>query len=183
MMEKMYNKYDFLSNEGNYAFKDLVNNLFPICMGIAERYCKNNASVYECAKQCFLNTIYEILQEDSEEFSNEVLLKKFKICLTKKIIFQREGERIADTTTVVSAIKKESNLFSASEYYKNYTIEELLTHLRNLNPLQQVIYNLIIIDEFTPTEVANIIEHSELSVKFMLEKAIYNLHTSIKSSI
>lgn len=183
-MSNTYFKADFLLNKDNEVLSTFIDNVFPYCLGIAKRYTKTDEQTEELSKQCFLYTLRDIIQKkEEEEFNNDIFLHQFKMCLVKTILSQRQGERIADTVTISLAKKQEGNLFSASEYYKNISIEEIIAHLRKLNTLQQIIYNLISIDNFSIAEVATVIGHNELSVKALFEKAQYNLLSSIKSII
>lgn len=183
-MSNTYFKTDFLLDKDNNTLNKFIDNLFPQCLGIAKRYSKTDEQAEEICKQCFLNTLKEMIQkkETEEEFNDTMFLHQFKICLVKTLLSQRTGELIADTISI-SVAKSENNLFSTSEYYKNLSAEEIILHLRKLNLLQQIIYNLISIDNFSTTEVAEIVEHNELSVKALFEKAQYNLLSSIKSII
>ncbi|GIV26820.1 MAG: hypothetical protein KatS3mg027_0634 [Bacteroidia bacterium] len=185
MQKIIYNKQDFLVHKkNNNAFlEQLIENIYPYCNGIASRYAKTDEQANNHTKSCFLKTLKILLDREEEEFDNTTFLKQFTICVAKTILAERKGERIADTTIVSSYKKKDTNLFAASEYYKTLTPNDLIQHLRKLNTLQQLIYNLICIDQFSLSETAEILEHNELSIKALLEKAKYNLFTSIKSIV
>lgn len=178
-----YHKQDFLLHKENDTYiENFIHDVFSKCLGIAHRYCRTESQKNELSKKCFLYTLKFFIEKDEEEFNDITFLKQYKICLAKNILSARKGELIADTVYVTNT-RTEENLFSTSEYYKNLSAEDIITHLRKLNPLQQIIYNLIYIDNFTIPEVADIIQYNELSVKALSEKAKHNLFASIKSII
>ncbi len=182
-MNNTYFKEDFLSHKDNSTLNKLIDNLFSKCKGIAKRYSQTDEQAEQINEKCFLSAIRELIKDETkEEFDDMMFLNQFKVCVVKEILHQRKGQLIADTTTI-SIGKKESNLFSTSEYYLNTSPEDIILHLRKLNNIQQVIYNMICIDNFSMAEVSQIIQHNELSVKALLEKAKYNLFTSIKSIV
>lgn len=183
MTSTIYHKQDFFSSKDTSALEHLIENVYSYCNGIAARYSKTDEQANELNNVCFLNTLKSLLEKEKEEFDNSDFLKYYTICIVKSILTQRQGERIADTTIVSSYKKKDANLFAASEYYKTLSPNNFIFHLRKLNTLQQIIYNLICIDQFSYTETAEILEHNELSIKALTEKAKYNLFSSIKSII
>lgn len=178
----VYHKQDFFHQKTD-ALNQLIENVLPLCKGIAFIYCKTDEQANEWTKQCFLSALKELLTKEADEFNDNIFVKQFIICLVKKTLENRTGELIADTTIVSVFRKKEANLFANSEYYKNLSPEELIQHIRKLNTLQQVIFNMIVLDGFTVQETSSIIQHNELSVKALIEKARYNVFSSIKSIV
>lgn len=182
-MEQIYHKEDFLVNHETNAFNNLIDHLFPKCLGIARRYCKTDEQADIWATSCFVSSLKAMLIRKEEEFSEELFLNEYIKCIVKTILEHRKGILVADTTIVSVSKKADASLFSNSEYYKSFPIEEIIQHIRKLNVLQQIIYNMIVIDNFSINEVANILQHNELSIKALLEKAKHNLYSSIKSVV
>ncbi|MCX7727880.1 MAG: hypothetical protein N2203_00250 [Bacteroidia bacterium] len=182
-MEQVYNKQEFLSQKNKDVLENLIEQLLPKCNGIANRYCKTNEQSAELSVKCFLSVLKEMLNRKEDDFEEKTFLKHFIICLVQTLITQRTGTLVADTT-IVSVLKNSSNnLFSNSEYYKTLSVGEIITHIRKLNFIQQIVFNLIVLDNFSLSETAQILQHNELSIKALLEKTKYNLYTSVKSTI
>jgi DNA-directed RNA polymerase specialized sigma24 family protein len=182
-MNNIYHQQDFLAHKDSTAIVKLVDNLYAKCFGIARRYCGSDELAKNYSKTCFLNTLQHFLRQEKEEFDDNSFIHFYIICLVKNILSNRKGELIADTTVVTVFKNKEGNLFSSSEYYKNLSEEDIIQYLRKINSIQQIIYNLIYIDNFSIQETAEIIQHSELSIKALLEKAKYNLFSFIKTTV
>lgn len=182
-MVASFHKQDFLAHKDTSALDKLINTVFSECVGIAYRYCKTDEQAQKLSKTCFLSALKKLLEREEEEFDTGLFLKEYIACIVQTLMQQRKGELIADTT-IVSAFKpRDGNLFAASDYYKTLQVSELIQHLRKLNILQQIIYNLICIDKYSFSEAAQLLQHSELSIKALIEKAKYNLYTSIKSLV
>lgn len=184
-MGNIYHKQDFLAhhNKDVEALNNLITQVLPRCNGLAKRYCKTDEQANELAVKCFLNVLKELLNRKEDEFDETTFLKQFIIYLVKTLLAQRTGILIADTTIVAILKKTQSNLFTNSEYYKKLPADEFIQHIRKLNTLQQIVFNMLVLDNFSITEVAEIIQHSELSIKALIERAKYNLYTSIKSIV
>lgn len=182
-MEHNYHKQDFLAQNDTNALNNLITDIFPKCLGIAQRYCKTDEQANEFSKTCFISALKEMLSKKDDEFSDTSFLKQYIICIVKTLLSQRTGVLVADTTIVSVFKKPQSNLFTNSDYYKTLSPEEIIQHIRKLNVLQQIIFNMIVLDDFTISEAADIVQHNELSIKALIEKAKYNLYSSIKSIV
>ncbi|GAB4200163.1 MAG: hypothetical protein Fur0023_03190 [Bacteroidia bacterium] len=182
-MSPTYNKQEFLSHKGTDALESFIHHLLPKCTGIAKRYCKTDEQASELSKKCFLFTLNKILAQKEDDFDDSVFLKQYITCLVQTILTQRTGTLIADTTIVSVFRNSPQNLFSNSDYYKTLSAEEIISHIRKLNLIQQITFNLIVLDNFSISEAADILQHNELSIKSLIEKAKYNLYTSIKSVV
>jgi DNA-directed RNA polymerase specialized sigma24 family protein len=181
---KHYHKQDFLAHKDHSALSRLIDDQYAKCLGIAYRYCKSDEQANELSSQCFITTLKNLLaEEEPEEFDENTFVRQFIICIVKTILAQRKGELIADTVIVTSLKRSETNLFSDSDYYKTLSPQDFIHHLRKLNTVQQIIYNLYCIDQFTIKDIANIIQHHELSIKALIERARFNLISSIKSIV
>lgn len=182
-MSPVYNKQEFLTHKGTESLESFIHHLLPHCIGIARRYCKTNEQASELSKKCFVSTLNKMLAQKEDDFDDSVFLKQYITCLVQTILTQRTGTLIADTTIVSVFRSTPQNLFSNSDYYKTLSAEEIISHIRKLNPIQQIIFNLIVLDDFSIPEAADILQHNELSIKSLIEKAKYNLYTSIKSVV
>lgn len=181
---KQYHKQDFLAHKDHSALSQLIDDQYAKCLGIAYRYCKSDDQANELCSQCFITTLKNLLaEEEPEEFDENIFVRRFIICIVKQILNQRKGELIADTTIVASSKRNEANLFSDSDYYKTLSPQDFIEHLRKLNTIQQILYNLYCIDQFKINDIANIIQHHELSVKSIIERSRFNLISSIKSVV
>lgn len=183
MLSHTYYIHDFLAHKDTNALNILIDNIYARCKGIAQRYCKTDEQAKNLSHACFLNALKTILNSKQQEFTDRDFIKQFVICLAKSILEQRKGELIADTTIVSVFKKSEANLFSNSEYYRMLQPAELIQHLRKLNDIQQIIFNMIVIDGYSVSEAADILQHNELSIKALIEKAKFNLISSIKSTV
>lgn len=182
-MAASFHKQDFLSSKDISPLNKLIDTVFSECVGIAYRYCKTDEQARELSKTCFLSALKKLLEREEEEFDTVVFLKKYRACIVQTLMQQRKGVAIADTI-IISAFKtREGNLFAASDYYKTLQVSDLIQHIRKLNVLQQIIYNLICIDKYSVSEAAQLLQHSELSIKALIEKATHYLYTSIKSVV
>lgn len=179
-MAASFHKQDFLASKDISPLNKLIDTVFSECLGIAYRYCKTDEQARELSKTCFLSTLKKLLERKEEKFDTVVFLKEYRACIVQTLMQERKGALIADTI-IVSAFKTvDENLFAASDYYKTLQATDLIQHIRKLNILQQIIYNLICIDKYSVSEAAQLLQHSELSIKALIEKAKHHLHTSIK---
>ncbi len=182
-MDTTFIKHD-LVNKNTDAFNTFFDAVFPKCYAIAIRYSKTEQQSKDIAQRCFTASLKNFLMSTTEHYDESAFIRAYIVCVVTHLLSERTGELIADSITISPYRKNDSNtLFSSSEYYKNYTSDEVIGHIRKLNLIQQIIYNMSCIDKFTDVEIARIIDHHPLSIKSMLERAKHKLYSSIKTAI
>jgi RNA polymerase sigma factor (sigma-70 family) len=155
---------------------------------IANRYCKSQAQAEEILNTGFNNCLQK-LQNHRHPVPSDLNLFFEKEFILECIAFIKSirSEYYVSSTVYApgETSSKNYNLFENHEIidYNHVENEVLIKALQQMVPSQRLIFNLAVIDGFTLSEAAVILESSEPTVKSNLEKARFNFQMNIEKSL
>jgi RNA polymerase sigma-70 factor (ECF subfamily) len=155
---------------------------------IANRYSKSATQAEDILHQGFNNCLVKLQNQRNPQASDLTLFfeKEFiQECIA--FIKNIRSEYYVSSTVYApgETSSKNYNLFENHEIidYNQVDNEVLIKALQQMVPSQRLIYNLHVIDGFSLTEAAAMLESSEPTVKSNLEKARFNFQKNIEKSL
>ncbi|MBL7934072.1 MAG: sigma-70 family RNA polymerase sigma factor [Bacteroidia bacterium] len=180
------------SNDKNLQ-KELFVTHFGVLSAIANRYAKNQAQAEEMLHQGFQNCFLKLQsQKLSGSKHNQIsdlpqFFQKEFIVECVAFIKNIRSEYYVSSTVYASSDtpSKNYNLFDNNDSidYSQLETEVLVTALQQMVPSQRLAFNLHVIDGYSLSEVASVLESSEATVKSNLEKARYNFQKNINKNL
>lgn len=154
---------------------------------IALRYCKNNAQSEPLVLQGFSHVFSQLnLFKSQDKLSLYEFVKhefiKYSIVYIKGI---RNEYYVASTVKAAENKNNSYDLFLDANYvdFKSMDQETLLKAIQELVPSQRVVFNLYVIDNYSISEISDILETSEQTIKSNLEKSRFNLQKLIEKKL
>ena len=154
--------------------------------GVAQRYAKNQAQADEMLHTGLSNCLHQIQHlrypiQDLDEFMEKTFIREC-VNFIKNI---RSEYYVASTVYASEAAPKNYDLFANNELidFNKVNNEVLIKALQQLVPSQRLIFNLQVIDGYTPGDAAALLESSEQTAKSNLERARFNLQKNIETSL
>jgi len=155
---------------------------------IANRYCKNQEQAEEILNKGF-NACFHKLQHmrTSQLADMDAFFEKEFIMECIAFVKSIRSEYYVSSTVHASdaATSKNYNLFENNDLidYNHLDVEVLVKSLQLLVPSQRLVFNLHVIDGFSLSEAAALLESSEATAKSNLEKARFNFQKNIDKSL
>jgi RNA polymerase sigma-70 factor (ECF subfamily) len=162
--------------------------LYPKLSGICSRYAKNQQQANEMLNVAFNNCLHKLhkrrnnLQLNVAEFFD----RQFIIECVDFVKAIRSEYYVSSTVYATNTSDaKNYDLFEDNRYIDVNTAnnEVLIKSLQQMVPSQRLIVNLHVIDGYSLTEAAQILEASDETTKSNLEKARFNLQKNIEKNI
>lgn len=155
---------------------------------IARRYSKSDAQAEEMLNPAFNACFQKLEQHRSSQIADlEAFLEKEFILQCIAFVKSIRNEYYVASTVHATRenASKNYNLFENNELidFSHLGPEELVKGLQQMVPSQRLIFNLHVIDGYSLTDAAALIESSEATVKSNLEKARYNFQKNLEKSI
>ena len=169
------------------ARKHVFTEHFGKLSAIAQRYCKNSEQANEALLTGFNNCLSLLQQQRQAKTTNlpGFLEKEFIqqcVLFVKNI---RNEYYVSSTVHATESSTRNYNLFENNELidFNNVDTSVLISSLQQLVPSQRLIFNLHVVDGFSLSDAAALLESSEATVKSNLEKARYNLQKNIEKNL
>ena len=170
------------------AKKSAFDSYYGRMAAIASRYCKSQEQAEEILNKGF-NACFHKLQHERPSnvpdmdafFEREFILEC--IAFVKSI---RSEYYVSSTVHATdAATSKNYNLFENNELidFNHLDTEVLVKSLQQMVPSQRLVFNLHVIDGYSLSEAATLLESSEATTKSNLEKARYNFQKNIEKSL
>lgn len=151
---------------------------------ISLRYSKNQEQAEDVLHFAFTNCFNLLVNNIQKNTENLDLFfqKEFIYSCIRFIKNMRSDYFVSSTVYAINNNLEQNDLFQNTEKIdlNKVEVDILIGSLQQLVPSQRITFNLIIIDDFSISETANIIESSEESIKRNLENARYNLQKNIE---
>jgi RNA polymerase sigma-70 factor (ECF subfamily) len=170
-------------NASKIAFERYYGRLYPI----ASRYSKSSTQADELLNKAFNTCLHKLRQQSQPPLDLDFFIEREFI--TEAVNFVRSIRSEYYVSSTVNAINdsasKNYDLFDSHEIidFKQIDNEILIKCLQQLVPSQRLIFNLHIVDGFSLTEAASLLESSEGTVKSNLEKARFSLQKNIEKTL
>ncbi len=153
---------------------------------IARRYAKSEEQAGQMLHPALHNT-YEKLQgiKDTQDVEKTVV----RLFIAECIAFIKEiRSEYYVASTVNASLQAKEKSFDLFDNGKTINLEEisaetLLGALRELVPSQRLIFNLHVIDGYSLSDAAGMLESSEFTLKSSLEKARFTLQKNIEKTL
>ena len=155
---------------------------------IANRYCKNQDQAEEILNKgfsaCFhkLQHLRNLQVSDMDTFFEKEFILE---CIT--FVKNIRSEYYVSSTVHASdaATSKNYNLFENNDLidFNHVDIDVLVKSLQQMVPSQRLVFNLHVIDGYSLSEAATLLESSEATAKSNLEKARFNFQKNIEKSL
>lgn len=151
------------------------------------RYSKNKAQSAQVIHNGFSYLFTTLNQYKSQKkYTLEEFLKHEFISFTVKYIKGIRNEYyVASTVRAVEKKETSYDLFLDNQLIdlKTITEEVILISIQQLVPSQRLVFNLHVIDHYTPEAMSDLLETSVQTIKSNLEKARFNLQKSIEKNL
>lgn len=170
------------------AKKEAFDTYYGKLAGIANRYAKNQTQADDMLNAGFNACILKLQHlRSTQSLDLDVFFEKEFIneCITfvKNI---RSEYYVSSTVHVTGETpSKNYNLFENNDLidFNHVDTEVLVKSLQQMVPSQRLIFNLNVIDGYTLSEAATLLESSEATIKSNLEKARFNFQKNIEKSL
>ena len=153
----------------------------------ALRYSKNKQQAEPAILSGFSHIFSQLPQFKSQQklSLNEFVNNQFITHLVAYIKSIRNEYYVASTIKAVETKNTSYDLFLDSKYIdvRNINQQVLLKSIQELVPSQRVVFNLNVIDGYNLTEMSELLETSEQTIKANLEKARFNLQKAIEQNL
>ncbi len=154
---------------------------------VALRYSKNKQQAEPAILSGFSHIFSQLPQFKSQQklSLDEFLNKQFIKHIVAYIKSIRNEYYVASTIKAVEKTNNSYDLFLDSKYIdvRNINQQVLLKSIQQLVPSQRVVFNLNVVDGYTLTEMSDLLETSEQTIKANLEKARFNLQKAIEQNL
>lgn len=177
---------DLIQKKDTGAHKKWFDSFYGKLAAIALRYAKSDAQA-ESITIPAMHKCYEKLEHggpDAGQQNESAVFRTFISECVRQIREIRSEYYVSSTVHATASAAEPLNLFQEQPAnFEDLELDQLLPALQSLVPSQRLIYNLHVIDGFSLSEAATILESSEATVKSNLEKARYNLQKNIEKSL
>jgi RNA polymerase sigma-70 factor, ECF subfamily len=170
------------------AKKEVFDAYYGKLAAITQRYCKNEEQASEVLTKGF-NSCFEKIQNmrNSKVPALDTFFEKQFILECIAYVKSIRSEYYVSSTVYAKddSTSKNYNLFENNEVidFTHLDTEVFIKGLQQMVPSQRLIFNLHVIDGYSLTESANMLESSEETVKSNLEKARFNFQKNIEKSL
>lgn len=155
---------------------------------IALRYSKNQTQSEQIVLLGFshLFSVLHQFKHQDKLTSEEFIKNEFITFIVKHIKNIRNEYYVASTVKAINNNPdKTYDLFLDHKFVDVNSANEtvLLKSIQTLVPSQRLVFNLLVIDNFTLTQTSELLDTSEQSIKANLEKARFNLQKIIENNL
>ncbi len=167
--------------------KQVFEILFSKLAGICNRYSKSQAQANEVLNVAFNNCLHKLFkQRQTDNFDLEKFFETNTILECVDFVRAVRSEYyVSSTVYATTSVEKTFDLFEDNRYIdvNNANNEVLIKSLQQMVPSQRLIFNLHVIDGYSLSEAAQIVDASQETAKSNLEKARFNLQKNIEKNI
>jgi RNA polymerase sigma factor (sigma-70 family) len=175
-----------LQKNDKTAKKQAFETYYGKLAGIALRYSKNQTQAEEMLNYGFHACLNKLISSREPVTDTDTFFEKEFILEAVAFVKNIRSEYYVSSTVHATGepASKNYNLFENQEVidFNHVDNDLLIKSLQHMVPSQRLIFNLHVIDGFTLTEAAAILESSEPTVKSNLEKARFNFQKNIEKS-
>ncbi len=177
-----------LQKNDKAAQKEAFDTYYGKLAAIANRYAKNQEQAADMINVGFATCFQKLQHQRSSQNPSdlEAFFKKEFIAECVNYVKNIRSEYYVSSTVHATGQEpsRNYNLFDNNELidFNNIETEQLIKGLQQMVPSQRLIFNLHVIDGFSLTEAATLLESSEATVKSNLEKARFNFQKNIEKS-
>lgn len=169
------------------AQRQVFESLYPRLSAMSNRYCKNQAQANETITKGFNNCLEKLINHRNNPQANieEFFEKQFIVECVESVKSVKSEYYVSSTVYATQSDARSYNLFEDNGYIdiNSANTEVLIKSLQQLVPSQRLIFNLHVIDGYSLSESAQILDASEETVKSNLEKARFNLQKNIEKNL
>jgi RNA polymerase sigma-70 factor (ECF subfamily) len=169
------------------ASKAAFDKYYSRLAGIATRYAKSTAQADELFNVSFHASLLSLRSLRQPPLNlDDFIEREFIVQAIAFIKSIRSEYYVSSTVHATSgASTRNYDLFDSAEVidYRQIGNELLIKGIQNLVPSQRLIFNLHVIDGYSLTDAALLLEASDGTVKSNLEKARFNLQKNIDKSL
>ena len=160
----------------------LFENHFSTMMCLSNRYAKDKTQAKEILNNGFGHILNNLSEFGKCDLSFEQWSKEQFIESTIRFLKSKKNEYYITTTVRVSDNKNNADLFNSLDEFDASQIDgtELVYAIQQLPPSFRAVYNMCMVDGFDFKKASELLEVSEDTAKFSLEKAGYHLHQNIR---
>lgn len=181
---------DFVSaciKNDNAAKKQLFEKYYPSLGYLALRYSKNKQQADIAIQEGFKAVFAQLANFKSQQKLNldEFIKAVFVNCVVVYIKSIRNEYYVASTIKAVDSSNNSYDLFLDSKLIDLRKTDEaiLLKSIQELVPSQRLAFNLSVIDGYSLSELSELLETSEQTVKANLEKSKFNLQKIVEKNL
>lgn len=158
--------------------KHLYELYYSKMLGICLRYSKTSEEAKDILHEGFLK-VFTTLKSFDTHTPFEAWIKK--IMVTTAVDHLRKNKHNYLIVSTVNAYEKSSAIeeVASDEALSTIDKEELLKAVQELTPAYRTVFNLFLIDGYTHSEIAGILDISEETSKLNLSKAKFNLKKNL----
>ena len=169
------------------AKKQFFDTYFSKLAYISLRYSKNAVQSEQALLQSFSQVFSKLnaFKSQSTVTFDDFVKNEFIFYTVNYIKGIRNEYYVASTVKAVEYTEKTYDLFLDSKFIDVHNINQdlLLKSIQALVPSQRLVFNLLVIDNFTLAQASELLDTSEQSIKSTLEKARFNLQKSIENNL
>lgn len=162
------------------AQQALFENFYGKMMGVCLRYTKDNDQAQEALQQGFIK-VFDKLSEFDFKGSFEGWMRRIMVNTSIDVIRKKQRGPISTDEDFIL----EQNRFFEAEDDADIDLTKLkakyaMEAIQELSPAYQTVFNLYVIENYTHSEIAEILDITEGSSKSNLAKAKQNLRKILK---
>ena len=177
-----------LQKNDKAAIRSLFESWYGRLAAIIARYAKNQQQADDMLMAAFHNVVNKIkLHRDPSVILPDNFIEREFIAECIAFIKNIRSEYYVSSTVYATTPgpAKNYDLFEDNEVisFKNLDKELLLRSLQQMVPSQRLVYNLHVIEGYSVSETATLLESSQETVKSNLEKSRFNFQKNIEKSL
>jgi RNA polymerase sigma factor (sigma-70 family) len=177
-----------ISKNDKASKKELFQLMYAKFFSLAQRYAKSDEQaeqLFFSAFEATINKVTRLISNKKEGSLEKEFEKEFTWQAANFIREIRSEYYVASTVYATQTVDKTFDLFENNEIIDFNAVDNdvLKKCLQQLVPSQRLVFNLQVIENYSPEETAQVLEASEQTVKSTLEKARYNLQKNIEKAL
>jgi DNA-directed RNA polymerase specialized sigma24 family protein len=169
------------------AKKQFFDTYFSKLAYISLRYSKNAVQSEQALLHSFSHVFSKLnlFKPQNPVSFDEFVKNEFVSHIVNYIKGIRNEYYVASTVKAVEYKEKTYDLFLDSKFIdvNNINQDILLKSIQALVPSQRLVFNLLVIDNFSLEQASNLLDTSEQGIRSNLEKARFNLQKSIENNL
>jgi len=167
------------------AKKQVFEAYYSRLAAISQRYAKNQEQSDKMLNEGLIHCLNKLQHQPQVADLDQFMEKEFILACVIFIKNIRSEYYVASTVYASDPAPKNYDLFANNELIDFNQVENeiLVKSLQQLVPSQRLIFNLHVIEGYSLSDAAALLESSEPTVKSNLEKARFNLQKNIENCL